>query len=82
MLDKVTIDKHTLSKIRLPAPPLSSHHVDDVVDLENGADRLGGEGDGAGGHEQRLDHVLLQDVRDGALPHVDAGRLLSLGVPA
>ena len=83
MLDKVTVDKHTVSKIRiLPAPPLSSHHVDNVVDLEDGADSLGGEGDGAGGHQQRLHHVLLQDVRDSALPHVDSGRLLSLRVPA
>ena len=52
--------------------------VDNVVNLENAAHGLGGEGDGAGGDEERLHHVLLQDVGNGALSHVDAGRLLTL----
>ena len=54
--------------------------VDDVVDLQDAPDRLAGEGDGAGADQQGLDHVLLQDVGDGALPHVDPGSLLTLGV--
>ena len=58
-----------------------SDGVDDVVDLEYGPDALAGQGDGGGGHQQRLDHVLLQDVGDGALADVDAGALVALGVP-
>ena len=54
--------------------------VDNVVNLEDAADCLAGEGDGAGADQERLDDVLLQDVGDGAFPHVDPGRLLSLGV--
>ena len=57
---------------------LTTDSVDDVVDLEDGPDALGGQGDGAGGDEQRLDHVLLQDVGDASFPHVDPSRLLSL----
>lgn len=39
----------------------------DVVDLEDAADRFRGEGEGADGDQQRLDHQLLQDVGDAAL---------------
>ena len=45
-----------------------------VVDLEDGAHRFGGERDGADGDEQRLRHALLHHVADRALAHVDAGR--------
>ena len=58
-----------------------SDGVYDVVDLEYGPDALAGQGDGGGGHQQGLDHVLLQDVGDGALADVDAGALVALGVP-
>ncbi len=39
-----------------------------------------GECDRSGGHKQRLHHILLQDVGDSALPHVDTGSLLTLAV--
>ena len=54
--------------------------VDDVVNLQDAPDRLAGQGDGAGADQEGLDHVLLQDVGDGALPHVYPGGLLALGV--
>jgi hypothetical protein len=57
---------------------LSSDGVDDVVDLHQAADGLGGQGDGGGRDEQRLDDVLLQDVGDHALANVDAGIHLTL----
>ena len=59
----------------------ASHHVDDVVDLEDTSDRLCSQVDGGRGDEERLDDILLQDVRDGSFPHVYTGRLLSLSVP-
>ena len=46
---------------------MRGHDTHYVVDLEDAAHRLGGERHGADGHEQRLHHVLLEDVRDGAL---------------
>mmetsp|Transcript_2970 Transcript_2970/g.8795 ORF Transcript_2970/g.8795 Transcript_2970/m.8795 type:complete len:255 (+) Transcript_2970:290-1054(+) len=62
--------------------PLSSHlpRDDDVVNLEDHAHALGGERDGGGVHEQRNDNVLLEDVGNGALAHVDARALLPGGV--
>ena len=57
-----------------------SDSVDDVIDLENAPDGLTGQGDGAGADQERLDHVLLEDVGNGALPHIDPGGLLALGV--
>ena len=42
----------------------ASYHV---VDLEDAADGLGGEGQGADGDQQRLDHQLLQDIGDPTL---------------
>ena len=57
-----------------------SDGVDDVVDLEDGPDRLRGEVERRGGDEQRLHDVLVEDVGDGALPHVDAAHGLALGV--
>ena len=54
--------------------------VDDVVNLQNAPDRLASQGDGAGADQEGLDHVLLQDVGDGALPHVNPSSLLALGV--
>ena len=52
--------------------------VDNVVNLEDAADCLAGQGDGTGADQQGLDHVLLQDVGDGALPHVDPGSLVAI----
>ena len=52
--------------------------VDNVVNLEDAAHGLGGERNGAGGDEERLHHVLLQDVGDHALANVDAGIHLTL----
>ena len=57
-----------------------SDGVDDIVDLENGPDRLGGQVDRGRRHEQRLHDILIEYVGDGALPHVDAGAFLALGV--
>ena len=54
--------------------------VDDVVNLEDAPDGLAGEGDGAGADQERLHHVLLEDVGDGSFPHVDPRGLLSLSV--
>ena len=54
--------------------------VHNVFDLENTTDCLAGEGDSTGADQERLDDVLLQDVGDGTLPHVDPGSLLTLGV--
>merc|ERR1719473_1343596 len=50
---------------------------DDVVNLEDEADALGGEGDGRGVHEEGHQHILLEDVGHTPLAHVDARRLLS-----
>mmetsp|Transcript_5574 Transcript_5574/g.18894 ORF Transcript_5574/g.18894 Transcript_5574/m.18894 type:complete len:210 (-) Transcript_5574:1079-1708(-) len=54
------------------------HH--DVVNLEDHAHALGGEGNGGGVHEHGHHHVLLEDVRDGPLAHVDPGVFLPCGV--
>jgi hypothetical protein len=57
-----------------------SNGVDDVVDFEDGPDRLRGKVDGRGGDEEGLDDVLVEDVGDAALAHVDTGHGLSLRV--
>merc|ERR1719348_589275 len=59
---------------------LSAHSIDNVINLENAPYALGGECDGTGGDEERLDHILLQDVGDGTLTHVDTSSFLSLAV--
>ena len=59
----------------------AAHDVDYIVDLEDTSHSLGGEGDGAGGHEERLHNVFLQDVGDCALSHVYPSCFFSLSVP-
>ena len=59
---------------------LATDSVDNIVDLQDGAHALGGQGDGAGGDEQRLNDVLLQDVGDATFSHVNSGGLLSLQI--
>ena len=58
----------------------AANGVDDVVDLHEAADGLGGQGDGRRRHQQRLDDVLVEDVGDHALANVDAGVDLALSV--
>ncbi len=41
--------------------------VDNVINLHYAAHSLGSQGDGAGGHEQWLDDILLQNISDCAL---------------
>ena len=54
--------------------------VDNIINLENASDCLTGESDGAGADQERLDHVLLQDVGDCSLPHIDTSCFLSLSM--
>ena len=57
-------------------------HGHDVVDLEDHAHALGGEGDGRGVDQEGLQDVGLEHVRDAVLLHVDAriGRALRVGL--
>ena len=73
----ITIDE--ISWIDLNAEYLSDA-VDNVINLEDASDSLTGQGDGAGADQKRLDNILLQDVGDGSLPHIDTSCFLSLGV--
>lgn len=57
-----------------------SDGVDNVVDFEYGSDGLRGQGDGACGNEEGLDDILLQDVGDCSLAHIDPAVDFSLGV--
>ena len=57
-----------------------SYCVDYIINLHDGDYRFGRQGDGAGRHQQRLNHGFFQNVSDGALPHVDAAVDLSLGM--
>mmetsp|Transcript_30051 Transcript_30051/g.103833 ORF Transcript_30051/g.103833 Transcript_30051/m.103833 type:complete len:565 (-) Transcript_30051:9-1703(-) len=61
-------------KARLP-------YRDEVVDLEDHADALGGEVQRGCVDEERLDHILLVHVRDDAVLDVDAGVDLAAAVP-
>ena len=61
---------------RLSAPD----RVDDIIDLEDAANRLASEGDAACADQQRLHHILLQDIGNCSFSHVDSCRLLSLRV--
>mmetsp|Transcript_27810 Transcript_27810/g.65685 ORF Transcript_27810/g.65685 Transcript_27810/m.65685 type:complete len:452 (+) Transcript_27810:162-1517(+) len=54
---------------------------DDVVDLEDEAHALRREVDGTRVHEQRHDDVLLQDVGDAPLAHIDARTRLAERMP-
>ena len=60
--DRSNIDEQSLS---------AAHDVDYIVDLEDTSHSLGGEGDGAGGDEERLHNVFLQDVGVCAVSHVN-----------
>ena len=73
-----TRHSRTLLLSREPGADLATNGVDNVVNLEDTAHGLGGERDSAGGDEEGLDHVLLQDVGNGDLPHVDPSRFLAL----
>ena len=73
-----TRHSRTLLLSREPGADLATNGVDNVVNLEDTAHGLGGERDSAGGDEEGLDHVLLQDVGNGALPHIDPSRFLAL----
>ena len=55
-------------------------YSDFIIDLQDHSNTLTRQRDGARGHQQRLHHILLQDVCDLAFPHVDARVLLSLGM--
>ena len=52
--------------------------VDNIINLEDRTNTLRCKSDSAGGDEERLNHVLLQDVCDGSLSYIDPGSLLSL----
>ena len=54
--------------------------VDNIINLENASDCLTGESDGAGADQERLHHVLLQDVGDGALSHINTSSFLTLSM--
>mmetsp|Transcript_51773 Transcript_51773/g.118977 ORF Transcript_51773/g.118977 Transcript_51773/m.118977 type:complete len:320 (-) Transcript_51773:820-1779(-) len=64
---------------RQPRSGSSGDH--NVVNLEDEADALGGEGDGARVHEQRHEHVLFENVGHPPLAHIDARRCLARRVP-
>ena len=57
-----------------------SDGVDNVVDLEDGPHRLGGQVERGRRHEQRLHDILVEYIGDGSLPHVDPAHFLPLGV--
>ena len=54
--------------------------INNVINLEDASDSLTGQSDGAGADQERLDNILLQDVGDGSLSHIDTSSFLSLSV--
>jgi hypothetical protein len=51
---------------------------DQIVNLQNHADRLGGHSDGRHGHKNWLDNLFVVHVCDGALSDVDPSELLTI----
>ncbi|TRY63676.1 hypothetical protein TCAL_16560 [Tigriopus californicus] len=45
--------------------------IDDVINLKNRSDGLGGQIDGTRGHQKGLNHVLVENVGNGALADID-----------
>lgn len=62
--DIMQVEWEGRSPLVTPEGCLVSYHV---VNLEDAADRLGGEGQSADRHQQRLHHQFLQNVGDTAL---------------
>lgn len=61
-------------------PVLLAHDGDDVIDLENRPDGLGGQSECRSSHHQRLQDILVQDVGHSTFAHVDACSLVTLCV--
>mmetsp|Transcript_6626 Transcript_6626/g.19107 ORF Transcript_6626/g.19107 Transcript_6626/m.19107 type:complete len:208 (+) Transcript_6626:110-733(+) len=64
-----------------PSNRRGSSNGHDVVDLEDHAHTLSGQGQGGGCDQQGLHHVLRQHVRHLPPPHIDARVRLPAGVP-
>ena len=77
---RVQLVQHIFYFIISNVANLATNGIDNIINLQDWPHTLRRQGNGAGGHEQGLHHVLLQDVGDAALSHIDAGRLLALGV--
>merc|ERR1712083_1086777 len=58
---------------------LASDCVHDVVDLQNGPDRLAREG--AGADQERLNDILIQNIGNGSFPHINSGSFFALCMP-
>ncbi|RNA25964.1 hypothetical protein BpHYR1_014113 [Brachionus plicatilis] len=59
---------------------VSQSNTHNIINLKNRAHRLGRQTNRTLRHQQRLHHILLQNIRNQALSHINASSVLSLGM--
>ena len=60
---------------------LAAVSVHNVVNLQNGPDRLASEGDGAGADQEGKHNILIQNIGHSSFLHINSGSFFPLGMP-
>ena len=78
---KLIIIVTSSENVKVAVHLLASDGVHNVVDLQNGPDRLAREGDGASTDQERLNNILIQNIGNSSIPHINSGSFFTLCVP-